>query len=143
MKFIEVLRDGLTVERKVHMAGDRIQVTGAFNVVSKKKQVKRWGAPRYREITRADFEGVGGKIVNPEPEDEAQEDVPGEVVVEDVPGEVPENYFAALDGLDVEETLVVAANFTDEQTAAFIVYEQEGENRLEVLNALSAEPSEN
>ncbi len=137
MKFIEVLKDGLTVERTVRMAGDRIQVTDAFKVLSKKKQAKLWGAPRYREITQADFEGTGGEIVvtgYEEDEDEVQE---VEAMI------VEENPFVVMDGLDVEATLEAAVNFTDEQTAAFIEYERDNANRVSVLDALGAGSSEN
>ena len=131
-KFIEVLQDGLTVERKVCRAGQRLQVTSAFDIKSKKAQAKRWGAPRYREITKADYEGVGGVVVAEEEVVEAPE-----VAEAPEPVEVaPESEFEALEGLNVQDTLEAVSGFSDEQTEAFIRFEKEGQNRSSVLNAL-------
>lgn len=131
-KFIEVLKTGLTVRNGVRRSGDRVQVPEDFPLISKKDQTKRWGAPRYREITRADFENVGGKVVN----DEAPAEEPA-VEVDEAPAEVvTENPFAVFDGLNVEDTLILAADFSDEELAAFVAYEAAGENRKGVLEPL-------
>lgn len=126
--YLEVLIDGLTVERKVQMAGTRVQVSEDFPLTSKRNQVKRWGKPRYKEITQADFEGSGG-VVDPDldadDDDEGQED--------------EQSPFQVLDGLPVEATLEAVAGFDEAQLAEFIAYEQAGANRVGVLRALGVE----
>lgn len=135
--FIEVLRDGLTVERTVRRSGDRVQVQDTFSIVSKKAQAKRWGKPRYREITRTDFLATGGSVVG---EDEPSEE-PVQTAddrVPDAPAEVIEvvNQFEALEGLNVEDTLKAIADFSDEKISDFVEYEVSGQARVTLLEAL-------
>lgn len=134
-QFVEVLRTGLTMRSQVRRAGDRVQLTYEFNLLSKKAQVQKWGAPRYRKITREDFEGGGGKVLhndpNPAPEvPEVPEVATGEKV------ETPSNPFAAFEDKNVEETLALAAELSESDLEAFIAYEQEGAGRVGVLMAL-------
>ncbi len=125
-QYLEVLRDGLTVERKVQMAGTRVQVSEDFNTMTKRQQVKRWGKPRYKIITRADFLASGG-VPSFDEDDESDEDEAVDQV---------SSPFAVLDGLPVEATLEAVAGFDEEQLAAFIAYEQDGPARVGVLRAL-------
>lgn len=131
-KFIEVLTDGLTVQGRVQRAGARVQVREDFPVVTKKSQTKRWGSPRYREITRADFENSGGEVEEDlvfTDDTESSEDAGVEEVV---------NPFAAFEGKNVDETLQLAMALSEDELAAFIVYERENANRISVLQALGA-----
>lgn len=129
-KYIEVLRDGLTVKGRVQPSGARVQVPEDFPIMKKKDQVARWGQPRYRQITQSDFEGVGGVVVPDPPADEAPQGEEEEVAVQP---------FAAFEGLNVEDTLALAAELPDDQLSAFITFETEGENRKSVLEPLGVE----
>lgn len=60
-KFVEVLVTGISVRGRVRSAGDVVQVADDFNIQSKKDQVKRWGQPKYKEISQPEFEGRGGE----------------------------------------------------------------------------------
>lgn len=143
-KFIEVLRDGLTVSGKVCQAGERVQVREDFPLVSKKKQSKR-GAPRYRQITEADFKGTGGEVaeegslLTPAPEAVGQP-VEGDedTTVEDIAVETitAEDKFAAVAGLNIEDTLFAVSAFSEDDLAEFIAYEQAGQARVGVLEPL-------
>lgn len=133
-KFLEVLTDGLTVSGRVQPAGARVQVSEDFPLLSKKDQSKRWGAPRYREITQADFTGSGGAVTG---EESVAEPAEVEEVVEVEEAEVTtEDKFAFLAGANVEDTLAAAAEFSDEDLAEFIAFEQAGKNRAGVLGPL-------
>lgn len=134
-KFIEVLKDGLTVQGRVTRAGQRVQVKDEFNALSKKAQVDRWGVPRYREISRADFEGTGGEVKGEEPEADAPVANNEEAAVEPV---ADENPYAEFDGLNAEDTLALAAGLDESELAGFIAYEMAGANRKTVLDALGA-----
>lgn len=127
-KFVEALVDGLTVQGRVLRAGQRSQVRDEFPMQSKRDQTKRWGAPRYREISRSDYESAGGSVIVEEIEEKP-------VITEDNPP-VDGGPFAEFDGLNVEDTLAKAAELDESEIAAFIVHEQEGANRKSVLAAL-------
>jgi len=129
-QFIEVLRTGMTVAGMVRRAGAQVQVSDAFKIESKKKQVKRWGQPRYREISRADFTSTGQQVLQNDPDAVEAEPV----------AEAPalEGSFAELDGLNVEDTLAAVATFGDEKLASFIEFEKATSNRVGVLGALEA-----
>ncbi len=176
-KYIEVLKDGLTVARKVQMAGARVQLSHDFPLQTKKEQTARWGAPRYREITEEDFIGTGGVVKGavpagmfvtpaetaaaaaeevPEPEDISEEEAAAIAEAAEVPepeaGEVPGaeaagavasvDKFAALAGLNVEETLQVVADFDEDTVAEFAAWEQENASRKGVLEPLGYESEE-
>jgi hypothetical protein len=98
-------------------------------MISKKEQTKKWGAPRYREITRADFEATGGKVLG-------EEEAPVEEPVAEVFEVEPAGKFEGLVGLNVEDTLQAVAGFDEEELAEFIVFEQANENRKGVLEPL-------
>jgi hypothetical protein len=127
-QFIEALTNGLTVQGRVLRSGQRVQVSDAFPVASKRDQVKRWGAPRYKEISRGDYEGSGGEVKGEEEVAVTQEPV--------TEPEAPADPFAAFDGLNVEETLALAATLDEADLAGFIAHEQENANRKSVLAAL-------
>ena len=131
-QYLEVLIDGLTVERKVQMAGTRVQVSEDFATMPKRKQVRRWGKPRYKMITRGDFLASGGIPSF----DEADEDD------EDDPLEDQQSPFQVLDGLPVEATLEAVAGFGEDQLAEFIAHERAGANRVGVLRALGVNVEE-
>ena len=133
--YLEVLIDGLTVERKVQMAGTRVQVSEDFNLMTKRKQVKRWGKPRYKMITRGDFLASGG-IPSFDEDDEDDEGDEGEQA------EDSQSPFQVLDGLPVEATLEAVAGFGEDQLAEFIAYERAGANRVGVLRALDVNVEE-
>jgi len=128
MQFIEVLRDGLTVSGTVRRAGDRVQTRSGFKGMGKKAQTKRWGSPRYREITRADFEAVGGEVQETEVTEapESAEVAPVEV----------EDKFASLADLNIEDTLMAVSEFSEGELAEFVAYEVRGQNRKGVLEPL-------
>lgn len=146
-KFIEVLHRGLTVQGRVCNAGQRVQVRDSFPMASKKEQAERWGAPRYRQISRADFEAVGGSVkaepapaagvVKAEAKEAAKEaETPAAAaasaeVTETT--ETTEDQFAAFDGLNVEDTLQKAADLSEDALQAFIAWEQTGQARKGVL----------
>lgn len=143
-KFVEVLKDGLTLAGAVRLAGARVQVSEDLSLLSKKKQVKRWGAPRYRQITEADFTGVGGELADegslitpipegvgqPVEEDKADEGTKVETTI------TPEDKFAAVSGLNIEDTLLAVSAFSEADLAEFIAYESAGQARVGVLEPL-------
>ncbi len=138
-KFVEVLVDGLTVRGQVRRAGETVQVPGEFTMQSKRKQVSRWGHPKFHEISRADHLNRGGQVLENDPvvpkaseAEETPEDASPDDSVE------PAASFEALVGLNVEDTLVAVAEFGEEELAEFIVYETAGENRSGVLGPLGA-----
>ncbi len=150
-KFIEVLKDGLTVQGKVCMAGERRQVRDDFPLKGKKAQAKMWGAPRYRAITRADFEGTGGKIIDDEPaapegSDDDRVSLDDHVLAaaagDEGTTETTEDKFASFAELNVEDTLQAAAGLSEDDLAEFIVHEQAGEARKTVLESLGVETGE-
>lgn len=130
-KFIEVLETGLTVRNAVRRAGDRVQVPDDFPLTSKRKQTKRWGAPRYREISREDYEGTGGKVLDNEIPEVAE--IPEAPVVEEA---VEVSKFPELEGLNAEATLAAVVGFSDAEMADFVAFEVAGENRKSVLEPL-------
>ncbi len=141
-KYIEILKTGLTVARKVQVAGARVQVSDDFPIQSKKEQVARWGIPRYREITEEDFIDSGGVVKGAIPA--GMFITPAEVAAAQEPAEVPaealvDELFAPLVGLNVDETLQAVATFDDEQMAKFILWEQSNQARVGVLRALEIE----
>lgn len=131
MQYVEILADGITMRGSVRMAGQLVAVPDEVPLQAKSKQVERWGSPRYKKISKAEFEDRGGS--------------------ED-PGGAPEfttgvsrdraaasgDEFAILDGKNVEATLAIVADFDDAQTQRFIRWEQENANRKTVLEALGA-----
>lgn len=133
-KFIEVLHTGLTVQGRVCISGQRVQVRDEFPMQSKKKQAARWGAPRYRQITRADFEASGGAVLGGEEEPAAEPAEPTTTTTETV----PEDKFARFAELNVEDTLQAAAELTEEALAEFVLWEQAGQARKGVLGPLGA-----
>lgn len=146
-KFIEVLETGLTVQGKVCRAGEFRQVHDEYPILSKKAQAKRWKKPRYREVTRADFEGQGGAVKG-EDAHEAQEpqSAPAsagaqkkETKAAEKPQGGSEEPFAALAGLNVEDTLQAVSEMDEAGQAAFIVWEQANQNRKGVLEPLGVE----
>lgn len=133
-KFIESLTDGLTMRGRVLRAGQRIQVESDRELLSKREQTKRWGKPRYRQITESDFEAAGGTV-----KDDEAEAAPAEPTAE---VEEPAGEFAEFEGLNVEETLEKAAELDEEALGRFIQHEQATENRKGVLQPLGVEPPE-
>lgn len=139
-KFVEVMVDGLTVVGQVRMAGDVVQVPEKFPLTGKRKQVARWGHPKYREITREDFLTQGGQELENYPAPtktpevpEAAENGSGDSSVE------PPDPFESFEGLSVEDTLKAAAALDEGELDAFIVHEKAGKNRSEVLGPLGVE----
>ncbi len=138
-KFIEVLKDGLTVQGVVRYAGERCQVRDVFPLKSKKNQTKKWGAPRYRQITEADFTGTGGEIVEDDavaPVADPAGDAGEEAAAEATEVVTPEDKFAGVAGLNVEDTLLAVSGFSEEDLAEFIAFEQAGQARSGVLEPL-------
>lgn len=140
-KFVEVLVTGLTVRSHVRVAGEFVQVPDDFPIQGKRKQVKRWGHPKFHEVSRAEFLAQGGTEleIDDEPESEAPE---GDETPEDAgsgDSAVVVDPFAALSGLNVEDTLNAVSAFGEDELSAFIVHEKTGENRAGVLGPLGAE----
>lgn len=131
MAFVEVLVDGLTVGGKVRMAGEAVS-DPALEPVSKTEQVKKWGQPRYKEISEKEFNERGGSVAEVAPEM-----VPPEPSAEQVAGS--ENEFTSLADLNVDDTLSAVAEFDDEKTARFIEFEKSGAARKGVLGPLGVE----
>lgn len=140
-KFIEVLVTGLTVRSQVRVAGEFVQVPDDFPIQGKRKQVKRWGHPKFHEVTRAEFLAQGGTEL--EIDDAPVTETPeGDETPEDAGSDtetVPVDSFAALQGLNVEDTLKAVSEFGEEELSSFIVHEKTGENRAGVLGPLGAE----
>ncbi len=141
-KFVEVLVTGLTVASQVRMAGEFVQVPDSFEIQGKRKQVQRWGHPKYHEVTRREFLDQGGTELEideatapftktPEAPETPQDDAGGDAGV-------PVTPFMAFDGLNVEDTLSLAAGLDEDALTAFISHEKNGENRSGVLGPLGA-----
>ena len=62
MKYIEVLATGVTVQGGVRVAGECVEVRDDFPIESKKDQAARWGAPRYKTISKGEYETRTGKV---------------------------------------------------------------------------------
>ncbi len=140
-KFVEVLVTGLTVHGQVRKAGEFVQVPDGFAFQTKRKQVKRWGHPKFHEVTKTEFEAQGGKVldIDDAPESDASE---APEKPEDASGgesDTTVDPFAALSGLDVQDTLSAVSGFAEDELASFIVHEKTGANRAGVLGPLGAE----
>ncbi len=139
-KFVEVLVDGLTVRGQVRSAGETVQVPGDFPMQSKRKQVKRWGHPKFHEISRDDFLNQGGQELENdpvEPKAPGVAETPEDASVESSVGGA--HSFSALEGLNVEDTLTAVADFDEDELQTFVAYERDGDNRSGVLGPLGAE----
>ena len=151
-KFIEALIDGLTIQGRVVRAGQRVQVRDSFPMASKKVQAQRWGAPRYRQVTREDFENVGGEVKQDDPSpDGGLTTAKAEAESPEAPAESPEvtettetteDRFAAFEELNVEDTLQMASELSEEGLTAFIAWEQAGQARKGVLTPLGVAETE-
>lgn len=133
MAFVEVLVDGLTVGGRVRMAGEVVRAP-AFEPMSKSDQVKKWGQPRYKEISEKEFNERGGT-------DEVA--LPVELTPPEPPAKEPEapvaGEFDEMVEFDVDATLDAAASFDDEKVARFVEWEKANKNRKTVLEPLGVE----
>ncbi len=145
-KFIEALVNGLTIQGRVVRAGQRVQVRDSFPMASKKVQAQRWGAPRYRQVTREDFENVGGEVKFDDPSPDGglttpKDETPETPEVTETT-ETTEDRFAAFEALNVEDTLQMASELSEEGLTAFIAWEQAGQARKGVLTPLGVTEAE-
>ena len=140
-KFVEVLVTGLTVHSQVRKAGEFVQVPDDFVIQSKRKQVKRWGHPKLHEVTKTEFEAQGGIVldIDDAPESEAPKAPEKPKASTGGASDTTVDPFAALEGLDVQDTLSAVSQFGEDDLASFIVHEKNGANRAGVLGPLGAE----
>ena len=149
-QYVQILRTGLSMRGAVRREGDLVMVDDGFPLQSKRRQVKRWGHPKYREISHEEFIELGGKSQALPSQLKALEDAvaaasepeSGEPGADSepeatLPGD-QEGEFDFLNGLNVDEILEMAATFDEETLSRFIVHEQGDQARRGVLEPLGA-----
>lgn len=136
MAYVEVLKTGLTIGGKVRREGEVVSAPD-FEPQSKSDQVKRWGEPRYKQISQAEFAERGGRDDEPAVTFDIPPAEEPTKVIEKTSASADE--FADFEGLNVQATLDRVASFDDAKTARFVQWEKGRENpRKTVLGPLGA-----
>ncbi len=144
--YVQVLETGLTLGGSVRVAGECVAMHEGFAVQSKQDQVKRWGKPKFKEITEQEYIALTGakpesypppvtktSLAAAAPAEELAAEG-GEVPAEGVPATLDE--FAHLSGLNIAQTLEAASEMSEETLARFLAWERAGKNRAGVLGPL-------